>query len=435
MMRKRQDKVGDKTLRARTVSLLVLIALFGATITSLAITKPAFALTDTYPTSIAGCRAVSGSPSGYFNCDLKDSTQDKYYDPWGEENRECTSYAAWMLHSVNGFEMPFYADAANWGPYAKSRGYAVNMIPSQGSIYWTSSPQHVAWVEWVSSDGKWVSIEDYNNDNTGHWGERTVSTSSASGYIHFKDLNPNQPAYYADKIVQWHNPTTSQNTSWLVSMDLKRYWIPDSSTFNCLKSQGFVDAGLPGSTILGQLHDQTGKWARCGNNTLGANQFLFRGSYLKSSNGLYFLQLQRSDGNLVLYYCPQGLNYLCSALWAKSRSTDYLVLQGDNNLVTYKDGGVATWETGTVGTGASTLVVKDDGNLILYTSSGARVWDRYHGTRFIPGDCNGDGHVNSIDLSMLQSHYNQAYTPCDFNNDGFTNVVDMSILLSNYGKY
>src|SRR5690348_16376391 len=73
----------------------------------------AVAGSDTYPTSIAGCRYVStGGSAG--TCDLKDSAQDYYYDPWSEENRECTSYVAWMLSSVNGFTMPFFAVAVNW---------------------------------------------------------------------------------------------------------------------------------------------------------------------------------------------------------------------------------------------------------------------------------------------------------------------------------
>src|SRR5260370_3869934 len=158
MMQKRQGKVGNKTLCTRIVSSFVLIALFGAVVTVLAITKPTFAGTDTYPTSIAGCRAASGNPRGYFTCDLKDSTKDKYIDPWGEYNRECTSYAAWMLHSVNGFEMPFNDNASNWGTRARNLGYTVNMTPAVGSIYWTSSHLgHVAWVQSVSSDGKTIT--------------------------------------------------------------------------------------------------------------------------------------------------------------------------------------------------------------------------------------------------------------------------------------
>src|SRR6266487_1436172 len=199
MMRKRQDKLGNRTLCTRIVSSFVLIALFGAVVTVLAITKPAFAGTDTYPTSIAGCRLVSNPGGGSFPCDLKDSTQDKYIDPWGEYNRECTSYAAWMLHSVNGFEMPFHDNASNWGTRARNLGYTVNMTPAVGSIYWTTSyPGHVAWVEAVTSSTT-ITTVDYNSGwptNPGHYAEHTgVSISSASGYIHFKDISAGTATY------------------------------------------------------------------------------------------------------------------------------------------------------------------------------------------------------------------------------------------------
>jgi hypothetical protein len=52
----------------------------------------------------------------------------------------------------------------------------------------------------------------------------------------------------------------------------------------------------------------------------------------------------------------------------------------------------------------------------------------------VPGDCNSDNHVTIIDLSILLSHYGQAYSACDFNSDSTVNIFDLSILLSNYGR-
>lgn len=118
------------------------------------------------------------------------TTQDTILDTWKEWNRECTSYAAWMLHSVNGYEMPFNDDAVNWGIDASNRGITVNMTPVVGSIYWSSSSDHVAWVESIS--GSNVTVQDYNDgypSNPGLYDEHTLSISSASGYIHFKDIN------------------------------------------------------------------------------------------------------------------------------------------------------------------------------------------------------------------------------------------------------
>lgn len=52
----------------------------------------------------------------------------------------------------------------------------------------------------------------------------------------------------------------------------------------------------------------------------------------------------------------------------------------------------------------------------------------------VVGDCNGDGHVTVVDLSILLSHYNGTYAAADFNHDNIVNVFDLSTLLSNYGK-
>ena|SRR6266567_8827893 len=179
----------------------------------------ALAGSNNYPTSISGCKYVSGNPSGYYTCDLKDDAQDTWFDPWLEENRECTSYAAWMLSSVNGFTMPFNDDAVNWGTDASSRGYTVNMTPAVGSIYWSSSSDHVAYVESVSSNGSTVTTEDYNAGyptNPGLWAEHTgVATSSASGYIHFKDTSAHWIPLAGDwtgkgyKSIGLYNPTTA----------------------------------------------------------------------------------------------------------------------------------------------------------------------------------------------------------------------------------
>lgn len=54
-----------------------------------------------------------------------------------------------------------------------------------------------------------------------------------------------------------------------------------------------------------------------------------------------------------------------------------------------------------------------------------------------PGDANGDGIVNSLDLWILLLHYFQYTTngaaDGDFDNSGFVNVLDFAILVINYG--
>jgi len=73
------------------------------------------------------------------------------------------------------------------------------MTPAVGSIYWTTSyPGHVAWVEAVTSSTT-ITTVDYNSGwptNPGHYAEHTgVSISSASGYIHFKDISAGTATY------------------------------------------------------------------------------------------------------------------------------------------------------------------------------------------------------------------------------------------------
>jgi chitodextrinase len=52
----------------------------------------------------------------------------------------------------------------------------------------------------------------------------------------------------------------------------------------------------------------------------------------------------------------------------------------------------------------------------------------------VKGDCNGDGHVTIIDLSILLSHYGTNYPAADFDGSSIVNIIDLSILLSNYGR-
>jgi hypothetical protein len=48
------------------------------------------------------------------------------------------------------------------------------------------------------------------------------------------------------------------------------------------------------------------------------------------------------------------------------------------------------------------------------------------------GDDNNDGHINSLDLSILLSHDGQNFPAADFNNDGTVGAADLAILLSHW---
>jgi len=63
-----------------------------------------------------------------------------------------------------------------------------------------------------------------------------------------------------------------------------------------------------------------------------------------------------------------------------------------------------------------------------------------HAAAPVPGDANGDGKVNVVDLGILATNYGRSdlnpppyWTFGDFNGDGNVNVVDLGILATNYG--
>ena len=52
-------------------------------------------------------------------------------DDWGQYVRECTSFVAYRLSTVNGLTIPYaYGDAGQWGYRARSEGYRVDNTPA-----------------------------------------------------------------------------------------------------------------------------------------------------------------------------------------------------------------------------------------------------------------------------------------------------------------
>ncbi|MFM9958878.1 MAG: plastocyanin/azurin family copper-binding protein [Phycisphaerales bacterium] len=52
-----------------------------------------------------------------------------------------------------------------------------------------------------------------------------------------------------------------------------------------------------------------------------------------------------------------------------------------------------------------------------------------------PADLNGDGSVNTADLTLFLGAFGQAgpNLPADYNDDGFVNVLDLTVLLGQFG--
>ena len=110
-------------------------------------------------------------------------------DQWRMYSRQCTSFAAFRLSSVNGFEIPrAYGNANEWGHRARREGYRVDNTPAIGSIAWSTAGTygHVAWVSNVMGDQ--IEIEEYNYGYTEAYNKRIIKANTMTGFIHFKDL-------------------------------------------------------------------------------------------------------------------------------------------------------------------------------------------------------------------------------------------------------
>ncbi|MFS9331835.1 SH3 domain-containing protein [Streptococcus mitis] len=113
-------------------------------------------------------------------------------DKWRMYSRQCTSFAAFRLSGVNGFELPgAYGNAGEWGYRARSEGYRVDNKPAIGAIAWSTAGGygHVAWVSNVMGDN--IEIEEYNYDYKGNYNKRIVKANKMTGFIHFKDIAGN----------------------------------------------------------------------------------------------------------------------------------------------------------------------------------------------------------------------------------------------------
>lgn len=206
-----------------------------------------------------------GDPGNDYPAKWRNVRQDSVFDNWGMYNRECVSFVAWALASRNHFNVwPSLGSASSWASRAHRKGYRVDTTPAPGAVAWFSIG-HVAYVQQVK--GANVYLEEYNWDYTGHYHTRTIPASQVTRFIHFADLTPAapppfDPGAYNDHIVQWSGDKKAQKTSWLVTNG-HRNWIPDISTYNCLKSAGHPGPDSLSAAQLDKLPDQSGVWAKC----------------------------------------------------------------------------------------------------------------------------------------------------------------------------
>ncbi|MCU1322225.1 MAG: O-glycosyl hydrolase [Acidobacteriaceae bacterium] len=184
-------------------------------------------------------------------------------------------------------------------------------------------------------------------------------------------------------MLQWNGDTHAQKTAWLVGADGHRRWIPDGSTFNCLK----FDAGMQGpddeaSGALDKYLNLDNVWATCGSELMGTNSELEEKTYLKSAGGA---RLTLTGSSLGASDSAALNNW---AIAGQGGTGNRLILRADGNLVWY-NGEIPyneVWSSNTSGSGAKYFVLRDEGSIALFDANNKEVWNRglpnpavYHG--------------------------------------------------------
>lgn len=300
-------------------------------------------------------------------------TDEEQYSPLGFSYRNCTDWVAWRINSLGvGFHNTMggrqFGNASNWDDNARQLGWHVSAEPVARSIGVRNGGfGHVAFVESVNGDGS-VNVSEYNRAGTGVFAN---STGRFDAYVHVPGLTAQNSGEdlgrYRNTLVRWDG---DDRTTWFVTPDLKRLWIPDGGTYSELKSRGFKGPFAVRAETLDRMPDMRNYWVASGSQWTG-NRTLRRDMSVRSSDGRYLLSLQ-GDGNLVLVGPSGRVVWATDRLTANWRGQEYVVFQPDGNLVTY-GGGRAIWASNTAGSRADRFVVQNDGNLVIYRGS-TPVW-------------------------------------------------------------
>lgn len=254
-------------------------------------------------------------------------------DKWRMYSRQCTSFAAFRLSGVNGFELPgAYGNAGEWGyraRRARREGYRVDNTPAIGSIAWSTAGGygHVAWVSNVMGDN--IEIEEYNYDYKGNYNKRIVKANKMTGFIHFKDLSSNSKEVpSSSKDSTSNHVVTSQSSSLMKGTHYFKVETP-------IKDQPLLNATplayySPGESVhYDQVIEKDGyKWL----------------SYISYSGSRRYIQLEgvTSSQNQSVNKSNHGSNNGLTVGWKKINGSWYY-FKSDGSKATgwLKDG--STW--------------------------------------------------------------------------------------------
>ena len=279
-------------------------------------------------------------------------------DKWRMYSRQCTSFAAFRLSGVNGFELPgAYGNAGEWGYRARREGYRVDNTPAIGSIAWSTAGGygHVAWVSNVMGDN--IEIEEYNYDYKGNYNKRIVKANKMTGFIHFKDLSSNSKEVpSSSKDSTSNHVVTSQSSSLMKGTHYFKVETP-------IKDQPLLNATplayySPGESVhYDQVIEKDGyKWL----------------SYISYSGSRRYIQLEgvTSSQNQSVNKSNHGSNNGLTVGWKKiNGSWYYFKSDGSKSTGWLKDG--STWYYLKLSGEMQTGWLKENGLWYYLDSSGA----------------------------------------------------------------
>ncbi len=216
-----------------------------------------------------------------------------------------------------------------------------------------------------SLDPDYVIEEDWYLDDDGTPDRGPVDPSGPT--VIYTDQTPR--AYKVNRDMVTYRPFRDEPSPYLRGQGLARR--PSRPGRFPRNVRGFSNLPQAGSEAAG-----------FGSDRLNAGEALLPGQNITSGN--YSLILQR-DGNLVLYKGGK------EALWDSATpgsGAARVVMQRDGNLVIYNGSGGVLWASNTPNKPESYLRVQSDGNLVMYDGAGQPYWAT-----------NSTGGVRSHDMS------------------------------------
>ena len=131
-----------------------------------------FVAASTYILSAQTAKAESAPYSTCYATYSKSCIDDEFgytgQRPWGYPvdnwGNNCTNYASFRLANDGVANPGNLGDAASWAANARAKGIPVDGTPTVGSIAQWVSGNHVAYVDWVSTDGNQIAVSESGYD-------------------------------------------------------------------------------------------------------------------------------------------------------------------------------------------------------------------------------------------------------------------------------